>query len=151
MLEQADATGIVDVALGLVRALAAEEGVQLRASIAGELLPVLADRQRLVQVLQNLVANAVQHAARGTTVEVAVGTTPRGDGRAVEFLVLDRGPGFREGDEARIFEPFFSRRPGGTGMGLAIAHRLVNDHGGEITAANREGGGACLRVVLPSA
>lgn len=151
VLERADATGIVDVALGLVRALAAEEGVQLRASIAGELLPVLADRQRLVQVLQNLVANAVQHAARGTTVEVAVGTTPRGDGRAVEFLVLDRGPGFREGDEARIFEPFFSRRPGGTGMGLAIAHRLVNDHGGEITAANREGGGACLRVVLPSA
>ncbi len=149
-LEPSVAAEIVATALELTRAIAEQGEVRLTAHL-GDALPALrADRRRLVQVLQNLVANAVQHSKKGQEVEVRVTTLP-GEPAGVEFLVLDRGPGFAAGEEARIFEPFYSRRSSGTGMGLALAHRLVHDHGGEITAANREGGGACLRVTIPAA
>lgn len=151
VLEDTDAEGLVQVALDLARPLAVTERVQLQCAHGPALPLVRADRQRAVQVLHNLVVNAVQHAGPDSTVEVRTHAATLHDAPAVEFLVLDRGPGFSDGDEARVFEPFFSRRRGGTGMGLALAHRLVHDHGGEIVAANREGGGACLRVVLPAA
>ncbi|HEX4936145.1 MAG TPA: ATP-binding protein [Gemmatimonadaceae bacterium] len=148
-LEEADPVALVHVALDLAGSLAAGQQVQLAVTHGADLPTVRADRQRAVQVLHNLVTNAIQHSPRGATVEVRVERTSWHDAPALEFLVLDRGPGFRNGDEARIFEPFFSRRQGGTGMGLALAHRLVHDHEGMIAAANREGGGACLRVVIP--
>ncbi len=151
VLEDTDAEGLVQVALDLARPLAMAERVQLQSVHAPALPLVRADRQRAVQVLHNLVVNAVQHGGHDSTVEVRTHAASLHDAPAVEFLVLDRGPGFSDGDEARVFEPFFSRRRGGTGMGLALAHRLVHDHGGEIVAANRDGGGACLRVVLPAA
>ena len=151
VLEDTEAAGLVQVALDLARPLATAEDVALSTSAVRPLPLIRADRQRVVQVLHNLIVNAVQHSGRGTTVEVVLQPATLRDARAVAFLVRDRGPGFSDGDEARVFEPFFSRRRGGTGMGLALAHRLVHDHGGEIVAANREGGGACLRVVLPAA
>lgn len=150
-LESTDSVALVHVALDLARAMASSAQVQLAVTEGPELPLVRADRQRAVQILHNLVTNAIQHAPHGSTVELRLHRATCRDEPAVEFLVLDRGPGFRNGDEARIFEPFFSRRAGGTGMGLALAHRLVHDHGGEIAAANREGGGACLRVILPGA
>ncbi len=149
-LEAVNSTDIVSTALELTHPLAESGSVRLTTAIEGTLPAVRADRRRLVQVLQNLVANAVQHSPRGG--EIVVGVRALAESPAfVEFVVLDRGSGFAAGEEARIFEPFYSRRRGGTGMGLALAHRLVHDHGGEITAANREGGGACLRVTIPAA
>ncbi|MEP7383067.1 MAG: ATP-binding protein [Gemmatimonadota bacterium] len=149
VLDAVEAVGVVATALELTNGMAEQAGVRL-VSHAGRDLPMLcADRRRLTQVLQNLVANAVQHSARDQEVEVRV-TSLSVEPPAVEFLVLDRGPGFATGEQTRIFEPFYSRRRHGTGMGLALAHRLVHDHGGEITAANRDGGGACLRVTLPA-
>jgi signal transduction histidine kinase len=103
-----------------------------------------------VQVLQNLLLNAVQHSPEGGAVDVRLARATLGERPAVALEVLDRGPGFADGEALRIFEPFYSRRAGGTGMGLALAHRLVHDHGGTITAGNRAGGGASLRVVLPA-
>lgn len=150
-LEALDVAPLVDVALEMVRALADAEGVRVEARIAPGTPAVRADRQRAAQVLHNLLANAVQHSPRGGLVALDVAPATAHDRPAVEFVVLDRGPGFAAGEESRIFEPFYSRRRGGTGMGLALAHRLVHDHGGEITAANRDGGGACLRVTLPTA
>jgi PAS domain S-box-containing protein len=149
-LEAVEAGELVTTALDLTRALAEQGEVRLSLDVAAATPAVRADRRRLVQVLQNIVANAVQHSGRGDEVKVQVGALP-GLPLHVEFLVLDRGRGFAAGDDVRIFEPFYSRRLGGTGMGLALAHRLVHDHGGEITAANRQGGGACLRVTIPAA
>jgi PAS domain S-box-containing protein len=142
---------LVAVAIEQVRATAAERSVSVTQHPAPpDLPPVDADRQRAVQVLQNLLQNAVQHSPSGRDVEVRLAPARLGDRPAVAVEVLDRGPGFAPGETQRIFEPFYSRRAGGTGMGLALAHRLVHDHGGTITAANREGGGASLCVVLPA-
>jgi signal transduction histidine kinase len=135
----------------MAHGLAEAEGVRLDRVVAPGVPAMRADRLRAAQVLQNLLANAVQHSARGGAVALHVAPVTTGERPMVEFQVLDRGPGFAAGEESRIFEPFYSRRRGGTGMGLALAHRLVHDHGGEITAANRVGGGACLRVTFPSA
>ena len=69
--------------------------------------------------------------------------------RYVEIKVLDRGRGFSADDLPRLFEPFFSRRKGGTGLGLALVQQIVTEHAGEVTAANRAGGGAVVTISIP--
>jgi PAS domain S-box-containing protein len=131
-------------------ALASRSAVGLALDVPEGLPQVDADLGRLEQVFENLLANALQHAPRGSTVRVTARPTtapPAGLTCAVE----DDGPGLLPSDVERVFEPFFSRRPGGTGMGLAIAHRLVEAHGGALTAGNRAGTGAVFTVFLPAA
>jgi PAS domain S-box-containing protein len=132
-----------------VRALAGHAGVTIDLHLPPELPPVRMDRQRLLQVFENLLKNAIQHSGRDTTVDVSATFDPQEN--KVIVLVEDRGPGFRSEDLERVFEPFFSRRRGGTGLGLSLVQRIVVDHGGYILAANREGGGAMLRLILPAA
>jgi signal transduction histidine kinase len=115
-----------------------------------EQLPALfADRNRAVQVFQNLMQNAIDHAPPGTRVDVEAGTTP--EGRAVWCAVRDAGPGFAPEDLRRLFEPFYTRRQGGTGLGLSIAQTIVEQHGGRIEARNHPEGGAVVTVTLPVA
>jgi signal transduction histidine kinase len=131
-------------------ALASKSAVGLALDMPEGLPQVDADLGRLEQVFENLLANALQHAPRGSTVRVTVRPTtapPAGLSCAVE----DDGPGLLASDVEHVFEPFFSRRKGGTGMGLAIAHRLVEAHGGALTAGNRAGAGAVFTVFLPAA
>lgn len=149
-LDDVEAEPVVTMVLELVRSVAQQGEVRVISRVAPSLPPLWADRQRVVQVLQNVVANAVQHSRPGGEVEIQVDAARLADRSAITFAVLDRGPGFAAGEETRIFEPFVSRRRGGTGMGLALAHRLVHDHGGAIEAGNRDGGGACLRVTFPA-
>ncbi|HEU5061406.1 MAG TPA: HAMP domain-containing sensor histidine kinase, partial [Kofleriaceae bacterium] len=110
------------------------------------------DRERMRQVLVNLLENAAWAAG-----EAATGERPadRVEARvALEsgqlvYTVRDHGPGFPEQDLPRIFEPFFTGRTDGTGLGLAVARRIVELHGGTITARNHPAGGAEMRVALP--
>jgi nitrogen-specific signal transduction histidine kinase len=103
------------------------------------------DRERLFGALRNLLENAVQHTPDGG--RVTLRARPVADW--VEVEVADTGPGFRHEDLPRLFDPFFSRRSGGTGLGLAIVRRVVEQHGGEVAAANQPGGGASVRLWLP--
>jgi signal transduction histidine kinase len=130
--------------------LASRGGVSLAGDMAPGLPAVAMDRSRLMLVFQNLLQNAIQHSPVGGTVTVSGALGP---GDAEDWIVLcvtDSGPGFDPEDLSRIFMPFFSRRRGGTGLGLAVAQRIVEEHGGRITGANRPGGGALLTVRLPS-
>lgn len=117
-------------------------------------LTVHADRDRLRQVFDNLLSNALRFTPAGGTITVRL----RGDGPTedrVTLEVLDDGPGFPDGFVPHAFERFrrgdYSRaaRDGGTGLGLAIVAALVDAHGGAISAANRPEGGACVRMELP--
>ena len=132
------------------QSLAAQSGVALALDLGEGLPEIDADFSRLEQVFENLLANALQHAPRGSTVRLTA-RAAAGPSPGITCTVEDDGPGLAPSDVERVFEPFFSRRKGGTGMGLAIAHRFVEAHGGSITASNRPGTGAVFTVLLPAA
>jgi signal transduction histidine kinase len=131
------------------RAEARRAGVEVVLDVPDDLPEVLSDAGRLQQVFENLVANALQHSPRGATVTVSASTV-RDPSAGLACRVEDEGPGVPAEDLERVFEPFFSRRKGGTGMGLAIAQRLVEAHGGSLRADNRPRAGAMFTVFLPS-
>jgi signal transduction histidine kinase len=110
--------------------------------------PVLADRVRMTQVLQNLIENAAHYSPPGGRVEVSLGRAGDEGGDWVECAVRDSGPGFAPDDLKQLFEPFFTRRRGGTGLGLSIVQRIVYDHGGDVFARNHPEGGAVVVVRL---
>lgn len=106
---------------------------------------------RLVRAFQNLLQNALQFAPEGSAVTLQSAVVVVEEQPWVECTVRDHGPGIGADDLSRLFEPFFSRRRGGTGLGLAIVQRIVEEHRGEITAANHPDGGALFTVRLPVA
>lgn len=116
-----------------------------------ENLPLLyADDVLIGQLLINLLENANKYTPEGTAIEIAADV----EGDKVILEVLDRGPGFAEGDERRIFEKFYRRDVKGVrgvGLGLPICRAIVEAHRGSIEAFNRKGGGAVFRIRLPLA
>jgi C4-dicarboxylate-specific signal transduction histidine kinase len=139
----------VEAAVRLARPQPRFRGVEVALDLPAALPPALADARRLEQVLLNLLLNAGD--AMGGAGRLEIGA--RAEAGVVEIAVADRGPGIPAGDLPRIFDPFFTTKPpgAGTGLGLSICHRLVESFGGSIEAANREGGGAVLRVRLRAA
>jgi len=140
---------VVDGAIRGCAALAGRAGVRIEARAAGPVPPVLVDPDRLTQVLDNLLKNAIQHSPRGGVVAVELAGFREDERDWVRCTVLDEGPGFRAEDLPRVFDPFFTRRRGGTGLGLSIAQRIVEQHAGRVRAGNREEGGAAVSVDLP--
>jgi signal transduction histidine kinase/DNA-binding response OmpR family regulator len=101
------------------------------------------------QVLMNLVLNSMDAMPAGG--EISIKTSPIVNGQipGVEILVKDSGPGVSENDVERIFEPFFSTKEHGTGLGLPVSYSIVAAHGGSLNYIRQEGEGACFRIVLP--
>ncbi|MCM5553425.1 ATP-binding protein [Pleomorphomonas sp. NRK KF1] len=114
-------------------------------------LSVLADSNRLEQILVNLVANALD-ATEGVEAP-RIGLSARMDGDRVFIEVRDNGPGFGENERERLFEPFFTTKDsgGGLGLGLAISAGIARDFGGSLSAANLTEGGALFVLDLPLA
>ena len=127
-------------------ALHEPEHVRLRLRREGEAW-VRGDRLLLSRALHNLLLNACEASPAGAEVEVATGA--RGDEAWIE--VLDRGPGLAPEVASRVFEPYVSTKNRGSGLGLSLSRDIVTQHGGALALANREGGGACARIVLPLA
>jgi len=103
------------------------------------------DRSRLARAIHNLVDNALQAQAEG---DVSLTLEKKDDGAAIE--VRDRGEGIPAGQEAQIFEPFVTTRTKGTGLGLAVARRIAEQHEGTLTGENHPDGGALFRLTLPT-
>jgi signal transduction histidine kinase len=128
----------------------AEQGAALVLELArdGAPLPVRCDGAKLEGVLINLVKNAAEAVGRtGRAGHVWVRTRAGTAGATVE--VEDDGAGLTEEARAHLFEPFYSSKPSGTGLGLATARRLVAAHDGTIAAAARPGGGTRFTIELP--
>jgi two-component system OmpR family sensor kinase len=128
---------------------AADRGVRVSAEVAGERLVALTSLERVEQVLDNLLENAL--AAMPTGGSVAV-TAARRNGW-VEVHVVDDGPGLSEDERAHAFDRFWRGTPGGggSGLGLAVVKRLVEVDGGEVSLAAADGGGLDACVRLPAA
>lgn len=147
---------VLNDVLSLERQSPAWGGLVLRTAFDPSLPAVRGDRAQLTQVFLNLVKNAVE--ASGGTGEIALATRldarfhiRRGSGRerSLSVLVEDSGPGISDEHQAQLFSPFFSTKPRGSGLGLAVCHRIVTQHGGTITYEPRAGGGSSFRVTLP--
>jgi len=111
--------------------------------------PVECDPDQLRQVLWNLLANASQAVREaGRSGGVRVSCEPHADGGAL-LAVSDDGPGIPKGELARIFTPFFTTKPRGTGLGLAVVQRIVDAHGGSVAVDSTAGEGARFAVRLP--
>ncbi len=114
---------------------------------SGDVPSVHIDRDQISRVFKNIVGNAVDAMAAARTRELYVETAIV-DGYA-EIRFADTGPGFAGDAERRVFEPYFTTKSHGTGLGMAISFRIVAEHGGEIVAENRSEGGARVTVRLP--
>ena len=154
-LEPVAVDEVVDSVLAIMQPKADVGQVRLTAEVARDLPSVLADHDRLAQVLINLVDNAVKYTPAGGRVTVrATGTM---GGGAVAVDVVDSGIGIPPADLPRITERFYrvdkarSRELGGTGLGLAIVKHLVIAHGGELTIQSTQGDGTTVRFTLPAA
>ncbi|MCC7537655.1 MAG: hypothetical protein IT379_15640 [Deltaproteobacteria bacterium] len=143
-----DARELVDGAARGLAPILDERHVSIERRHDDGVPPVLADPQRMKQVLVNLLDNAAQASDDGAAIVLA--SRREGPGR-VALEVIDRGRGISEDAMPRIFEPFYTTRADGTGLGLAIAQKLVRAHGGEIRVASTPGEGTRFTVVLPAA
>ncbi len=144
-----DLNAIVQETLTLLHAQAETQQVVLRTELAADLPPVLGSAQALQQVVQNLTTNAMQAMPGGGALHCR---TRRLDGPPrVELEIADTGPGIAPADQAHLFEPFWTTRPEGTGLGLALCREIVQQHGGQIELVRQPGWGALFRVSLPLA
>ena len=123
------------------------KGVSLSLSAFGGPETVVADGFQLKHAVLNLVLNALQATPKGGAIAIETG----GDDRALEVRVRDGGEGMSEGVLPRAFDAFFTTREGGTGLGLPIARRIVEAHGGTLDLQSREGEGTLATLSLPAA
>jgi signal transduction histidine kinase len=140
---------IVDESLALLRPLAESKGLALREEIEPGLV-VLADRERVFQVLSNLIGNAIKFTPSGG--RIILRAAAHGDHAL--FAVTDTGPGVAPEDMPRIFDRYWQapkKGSAGSGLGHYIAKGIVEAHGGRIWAERAEGGGAAFRFTLPLA
>jgi signal transduction histidine kinase len=127
----------------------AARGIALSVDLAPGLPEVLGDRIHLQQVLLNLIVNGMDalgcqpHERRQLSV-----CTRWGAPGQVELAVIDSGPGIEPDKLPRLFEPFYTTKPKGMGMGLSIAHTIIEAHRGRIWAENNPSGGAAFRITL---
>jgi signal transduction histidine kinase len=142
---QADLAAAVAETLRLLRLQADRTGVRLTEILPDGIGTVAMDEEPLKQVVVNLVMNAVQASARGGEVRIRAETV----GDSVSLSVEDDGVGISAADADRVFEPFVTTRPDGTGLGLSVVRKILDRHGGSIRLEAGGGGGTTARVLLP--
>jgi signal transduction histidine kinase len=152
-LEPGDARKLIEETLALVGYEIESQGVQLERKDESDLPPVAMDREQMKQVLLNLILNALQAMPRGG--KLWIQTTLQASGkngetnRAVEIRIRDTGEGIPAEIQGRIFEPFFSTKEEGIGLGLSVAQRIVEEHEGGIRVESSEEGGTQFCITLP--
>ena len=118
----------------------------IRLELAPDLPRVQGDASQIRQVIHNMLQNAQDALVGVDAAEVRVVT--RRDGERVVLLFRDNGPGFPAEVLAHAFEPYFTTKSRGTGLGLAMVKKIVDEHGGDVRLSNRDGGGAEIRIRL---
>jgi signal transduction histidine kinase len=142
---------LVDEAVAAVASRAMERSLDLHVRVPPDLPDLWADRDRMLQVLGNLLGNALRHTPQGGRIDVEAGLAGGDD---VDLSVADTGPGIAEEDRAHLFDRFWRRdraARSGAGLGLAIVKGIVEAHGGHVTVESVEGQGSRFRVTIPTA
>lgn len=137
----------------------AGSNVKLHLEVADDLRQIEADKGQISQVVSNLVTNSMQAMGNGGNLTIGLKNYEHVDqtrsilasGRYVEMTICDEGGGIMADDLERVFDPYFTTKTEGNGLGLAMVHSIVRRHGGHITVESAEGEGTVFRVYLPVA
>lgn len=144
-LARADLTETLDRAVALVERESAKYRITVYKNYSSDLAPFPFDAELMERVFFNLLLNAAQATPAGGAVTVKT----RGFDETAEIAVIDRGPGIDPKIRENIFNPFFTTKPDGVGLGLAIVSKIVDEHGGRMAVESEPGKGSVFRVYLP--
>ncbi len=147
--EPTSLTTLADEVVELVRAEAGQRGIQVSHIRCSAVPTVLLDAASLRQTLLNLILNAMQAQDSGGQVRVISGLDDDGGARPLFLRVEDAGPGVPDAERSTVFHPYYTTRPGGTGVGLAVSRRVVTEQNGTIEVGDSPLGGARFEVRLP--
>ena len=147
-LQPASLASLVDDIMPVVNAEAQKTGVEVRVEIPRELPDISADPVMLEQALLNVALNACQAMPNGGRLRIAGAALP---GNRIEVLCEDTGTGIPPEHLDKIFNLYFTTKPGGTGIGLAMVYRIVQLHDGEVEVQSIPGRGTTFRLLLPQA
>ena len=150
-LARTDMTETVEDAIRLVSAEASAAGVKLEVGGLAALPSVIADKTQLVQILVNLIRNAIQALAAVRSGTGSVTVSGRAGVGNVEIIVADNGPGIATEVRDRLFTPFVTTKTSGMGLGLSISRSIAEAHHGQLTVESLATGGTAFHIVLPAA
>jgi signal transduction histidine kinase len=149
--DRLDLNDAIEEVIALARSAIMKNGASVQTRLADELLPVQGDRVQLQQVVLNLILNAVEamSAVEAGARELLISTEQ--DDRGVLVAVRDSGPGIDATYLERVFEPFYTTKSSGTGMGLSICRSIIDAHGGRLWVEPNVPRGAVFQFTLPGA
>lgn len=136
---------IIGHAIKMIEARAEAQGVKIETGLHSD--PVTMDADRMTQVLLNLLMNAIEAMPDGGTLSVTVEVDD--SNRYARFTIRDTGNGIEADDLNHVFDPYFTTKASGTGLGLAVVHKIVESHGGDIQVESEKGKGTAFTVLLP--
>jgi len=151
---------LLDRVLDLYTTQIEGKGIEVRREYARDCPPLHSDPEYLYQAFGNLIANAVEAMETGGRLTVRLGWAhglvwPSASGErpapGVKVEVADTGKGISLAEADKVFNPFFTTKASGTGLGLSLTHKIIEDHGGQITFRSAPGAGTTFRVVFPAA
>ena len=144
-LEVLEMNDLIRRKLAFIRGVFTETGVECKTSLSGELLPVRADGDKLWQAILNLIRNSLEAMPDGGTLTVET----KCEGPAATIQLTDTGCGMSAEQQEHIYTPFVTSKATGTGLGLALVHEIVTEHGGEIQCSSAAGKGTTFTISLP--
>jgi signal transduction histidine kinase len=136
--------------VSLMQVEAEDHHIRLVQEIDETLPPVLGDETAITQVLVNIVVNGLHAMPHGGLCRIAAEARHLDGKRWVVVSVKDTGIGIEKDALSRLFEPFYTTKSGGTGLGLTIAYRIMEDHGGSIHVSSQPGNGTTVTLMFPA-
>ena len=146
-----DANELVEGIVRILETEAKETDVSLHLRLAPGLSKIFIDKEQIKQVVMNVILNAIQAIEGGGEVEVFTRMFSKDSSeRFLQIEVRDTGVGIEDGDLENIFNPFFTTKKDGNGLGLSISHQIIQEHGGYMMADSKQGGGTAFYINLPA-
>ena len=145
LLETVDIAEMLHYILNLMSKQLSEAGVKVRIEVPHKIVPIRAVGSQIQLVFINLILNAMDAMPGGGVLSIET----RSVGKSLEITFQDEGTGIPLDKQSNIFEPFFSTKDGGTGLGLTVSYNIVTAHGGILEIIPGHGPGACFRINLP--
>jgi len=146
-----DVNDIVDSISRILDTEAKEKDVKIHLRLDSGLPKIFIDNEQIKQVTMNVILNAIQSIEGGGNVDISTRLFSRESGeKFVQIEVRDTGVGIEEGDLENIFNPFFTTKKEGSGLGLSISHQIIQEHGGHMVAESQPGEGTAFFINLPA-